>query len=542
MLAVAAGGIKLWLARGQPLYAVPAAPWDDRLFLQLAGFLRAGRWLGPYDRLTLAKGPFYPMFMAAASWLRLPLITANNLVYLAACWVFVRALRPLKLPLWTRVILLLALLFCPILADSWSFVRAWRQSLWPGLVLLSFGGTIGVCLRSEVSFRWQLVWATLAGAAVAAMWLTREEARSGPCRCFSCPCSPPPGESAAHPGAPPASPAWRCPPSSPDCWWGLVAGLNFRAYGFFGVVEMRDDAFVSAYSALCRVKPLDPERRIPVTREAREKIYAVSPAFASLRHEVEEGIGAAFMQVTQDNTGIPAGEHQIGGGWMIWTLREAVADTGQAKSAAEARAFYRRLADEVNAACDDGRLSAAPRRHSLMPPWDPAFVATAWAGAWTSLRQIVGYSLTIDLVASFGTPEDVAWVERFTHDRASPPDAAGTAALVKPRRLVLLRDSMAIYRTSMPWLLGVAVAAWIFLVGRGLRRRELRWLVVIAGALALGIAGNIAVVTLVNATSWPSINLGYLGASAPLAVGFVAVTLAEFALVQAPAPPVSPHE
>jgi hypothetical protein len=40
--------------------------------------------------------------------------------------------------------------------------------------------------------------------------------------------------------------------------------------------------------------------------------------------------------------------------------------------------------------------------------------------------------------------------------------------------------------------------------------------------------GNVAVVALVEATSWPAIHPGYLGASVPLAVCFVGVVFIEF--------------
>jgi hypothetical protein len=529
LTAAAAGGLKLWLARGQPLCAVPAAPWDDRLFLQLTGYLLGGQWLGPYTRLTLAKGPFYPIFMAGAGVLKLPLITAHNLVYIAASWLFVRALRPLKLPIWVRAVFLVVLLLCPILADSGSFVRAWRQSLWPGLVLLSLAGAVGLSLREQAGLRWQAIWALVAGAAAGAMWLTREEA------IWTLPMLL----------GPVAIAGWRgwhsqrrgirliclaMPLVIAGAAVSLVSWKNLRTYGFWGIVEFRDDAFVSAYSALCRVKPLDPQRRVPVTRAAREKIYAVSPAFASLRHEIEEGIGAAFMQVTEDNTGIPTAEHQIGGGWMMWTLREAVANTGQANSALAARAFYRRLALEVDTACDDGRLDALPRRHSMMPPWDRSYLPKFWAGAWLSLKQIVDYPLTVDPVPSAGSPEDLAWAEAVVHERASPADAAGTAALGKPRRLAFLRGSVTVYGEVIPGLFAVALGAWIFFLIRAAYSRELPWLIAVGSGIAVAIAGNIAVVALINATSWPSISLGYLGASVPLALCFIGVILAQITM------------
>lgn len=525
-IAVTAGGAKLWLALGQPLYAAPAAPYDDRLFLQLATSLLEGHWLGPYNQLTLAKGPFYPIFMASCSLLRIPLITAQNLVYIIASCIFVRALRPLRLSDWLRAILLLAMLLCPILTDTGAFVRAWRQSLWPSLVLLSFAGTLGLSLRGGTPPWRRTVWALVAGSAIGAMWLTREEA------VWTLPMLLLPLVVAG----------WRdrrrpdrrarilgliLPLAVAALPVAAIAGQNFRVYGFWGIVEFRDDAFVSAYSALCRVRPQDPERRIPVTRLARERIYQVSPAFASLRHEIEEGIGAAFMRVTRDYTGIPEAEHEIGGGWMMWALRDAVAFTGQAKSAPQAQAFYRRLADEVNAACDQGRLPASSLRNSMRPRWRREYLPKVWIAAKTSYLLIVDYTFDAEPLPSLGSQGDITWVERITREQAAPPDPSRAAGLRSPLRLGILRATLTGYHVVMRWLLPITAVLWVAILGRTLFRLELRPLVVVSTSLALGIIGNLAVVAMVDATSWPSVTLGYLGASVPLAIGFVASVLAE---------------
>jgi hypothetical protein len=63
-----------------------AAGWtlDDALYTKLAQSLLQGEWLGPYEMLTLSKGPGYPLFIAAAYKLHLPLKLAEHLVHLLA--------------------------------------------------------------------------------------------------------------------------------------------------------------------------------------------------------------------------------------------------------------------------------------------------------------------------------------------------------------------------------------------------------------------------------------------------------------------------
>src|SRR6185436_5736482 len=57
---------------------------------------------------------------------------------------------------------------------------------------------------------------------------------------------------------------------------------------------------------------------------------------------------------------------------FLWAFRDAVAAAGHYKSAPEAFAFYDRLAAEIDAACDAGRLSCLLPSASLAPPfrWD----------------------------------------------------------------------------------------------------------------------------------------------------------------------------
>ena len=61
---------------------------------------------------------------------------------------------------------------------------------------------------------------------------------------------------------------------------------------------------------------------------------------------------------------------EIMSGWFMWALRDAVAVAGHVDTASNARAFYRRLADEIGWACDHGSLACTlPHRATLAPPF-----------------------------------------------------------------------------------------------------------------------------------------------------------------------------
>jgi SAM-dependent methyltransferase len=367
------------------------------------------------------------------------------------------------------------------------------------LILLALAGTIGLSLRETASTRWKGAWAMLAGGVMGTIWMTREES------VWAFPMLLLPlayaGGRSLSTGGSLGRLSWLVAPAAlAGLLVGIVSCQNYRVYGFWGIVEFRDEAFIAAYSALSRVEPHDLDRKIPITREARERIYSVSPAFASLRHEMEEGVGAMFMRVTEGATDIEAvREREIGGGWMIFALRDAVGLTAQAPNAGSAREFYRRLAHEVNAACDDGRLPAClPPRNTLRPPWHPSYPSKVARATLSAVNVIIGYRLDPNPVPSVGSQEDLRWVERLTHHPVSPVDPEGAKAMRSPLRIAILQGSITLYRYGMSVFFPAAIAIWLYLVGRAFYRREVRPLVVVSTAIVLGIAANVAVVYLVS--------------------------------------------
>ena len=97
IFAAAAGLIlvKLWLVSAQPVIAMRWASYDDGLFLHLAHNLLDGAWLGPFNELTLAKGCFYPIWIALVARLGIPLLLSQHLLYLLAVLAVVGAVRPM---------------------------------------------------------------------------------------------------------------------------------------------------------------------------------------------------------------------------------------------------------------------------------------------------------------------------------------------------------------------------------------------------------------------------------------------------------------
>lgn len=414
--------IKLWLVSDQPLWARADFIHDDLLFIRLANhFLQFG-WLGPYDNLTLAKGPFYPLWIAFSFMAGVPLLLSQHLLYITACLVADRALRPLIERPAARLALFALLLFNPA-TSSFPLTCVLRDALYPGLTLLMAAATIGLLVRRHAPARSLRSWALIAGLTTAAFWLTREEG------------------------------IWMWPFLIPLWVWTLsttlfadwrdwrktavvtlpwvlpilavqmVSWVNQMHYGVYAVVEFKNPEFQAAYGALTRVQSHEHKPQVPVSKETRQRIYAQSAAFAELQPFFEQ---EGFWTLQGIGFGDhPAGGDEIGGGWFAWALRDAVAAAGYFESGAQAAAFFQRLADEINAACQAQRLSCLEERASLMPRWRHEYLLPVVKQVVSGFKLLATFQwlspLLPDYAASDGLPAHLTLFADLTREQLSAP-------------------------------------------------------------------------------------------------------------------------
>ncbi len=521
---------KLWLVAAQPIYAISMAVHDDRLFLELAEHLTRGDWFGPYSVLTLAKGPFFPLWIAAMHQMHVPLPLSQHLAYSFACAMVVLAFAPRLRSGAASFCFYALLLWNPLTFEGTSLSRVLRQSIGAPLVLLIFAALIALYLRRRTSFARQAPWAGLLGLSFAAFWLTREEG------------------SWILPGVGLLSAAWL---------WGLrdqikinwpralapaalivtcavlplliVSILNYKHYGWFGTVEFRAAAFKDAYGALVRVEIGPDLPQVPVTRQAREAIYAVSPAFAELQPWLEGPIGDQWSEKEL----FPAEERQMRGGWFIWALRDSVAAAGHGNSAQEALQFYRRMADEINRACDEGLLPAGRKRSGFLPRLD-------LVGLWPQLKDaslvFARYFFLYDNFSARVSPSlgDHAWLTLFKDMTGARLSPTPVAPLITPpdqeapytHRLARLQQiGEWLIILTRPLVLLAHAVFFIRLLESGSRRR-LSHALIAACAAWLCCLAYLAINVLVHVTSFANLTPAALAMAYPLLLLFIgAVTV-----------------
>jgi hypothetical protein len=537
--------IKLWLVAGQTMMAIGDSPHDDRLFLKLAASLLQGEWLGPYTDRTLAKGPFYSIFIAATFLLGVPLFTAVHVLYATACGVLVRALKPLRLGTVITFALFVLLLFNPVTYDTRHHFQVLRQTIIPFLSLFIAAGIVGLAARRHEPARRQLPWTLLLGATLGFFWITREES------VWILP-------AVTLPGLWIGWNTWRARSAdnararlavlmlSLAVWIAIplaLSALNFRHYGIFTTCEFKRDEFKAAYGALTRVTPAHWHPHVPVARETRERIYAVSPAFARLQPLLEGKVGDNWA-FNSAYLGIPLEEREISGGGFMWALRDAVQRSGLSPDGDAAMAYYSRLAAEVNTACDNGQLAAGPRRASMLPPLVPAYFPFIRASITQGLLNAVTLrGLTVKPRPSSGSAERRAFFADLTRERLTPAPEDAQWLIAQPImdriRIRLLGHILAAYRLLVPWAAGAAAVAWIIATLLTVRRRRIPLLV----PFGIGIAGSalavVLIAALVDATSFPAVHPGYLSGFYGFYLLFIGLGWPALRELLTPNPPVS---
>lgn len=111
----------------------------------------------------------------------------------------------------------------------------------------------------------------------------------------------------------------------------------------------------------------------------------------------------------------------------MWALRDAVAAAGYFSSGAQAAAFFQRLANEINAACETKRLDCLDERATMMPPWRNEYlfpITTQIVRSFTILARFIWLSPDSDSVASEGSPANILLFEDLTREKLSAPPAS----------------------------------------------------------------------------------------------------------------------
>lgn len=360
---------------------VAGAGLDDDLFQRQAGFLVKGEWLGTFDGLTLVKGPGYPALIALADRWGVRLKDLEQLSVLLAGLCLAACLYVV-----TRRVGLATFAYTVVALDPSNYSvpasRVLRQNWYGSLAMITLCALFLAVYASVTRISWAvaLFASALAGPSFAIFWLTREEGSAllpaVAVLVVALPVWAALRGARAHPPGPrrrrrtmakglrlalvlavfaatgPGAVAW-------------VAHRNAQEYGVALTNDVGQGELARAYADWAEVKAGTRRRYVPINQAQREAVYAVSSTARILRPKLEDPAnhwrkpGCFALKICDD----------YAGGWEIWALRSSGVDLGYFASGPTAQRFYGRLADEIEAACADGRLQCERHLPSAVQPF-----------------------------------------------------------------------------------------------------------------------------------------------------------------------------
>lgn len=377
-IAITCSLVSVGLAASLPIAAAAHAVTADALVVRLASHLLAGEWLGSYGAGTLMAGAPYAALAAKAAAFGVPLKAAEAVVQLAAAGVAAGVLSRLGLTALGSLAVFVLLAFNPA---PWSplLMRVTGEAFAGSLALIAVALAAFVFLAEAVRARTRRIALAALSLAFAFFWL-QDPAGAWLIPALALPALPLLPRFVRAVRARPSEPAALRAAAAPALIdiaaaalpfvivTGVVAALNLAHYGAFTTSEAHGGAFVRAIGALTRITPAAASARFELAGDVAAHAARVSGAMRELKPHLDGAIGQRWRAAgcrTLKVSPCPAG---FGGGTLIWALRDAAAAAGHMHDAAQASAFFARLAREIDGACASGDVPCGPSRASLISP------------------------------------------------------------------------------------------------------------------------------------------------------------------------------
>ncbi len=514
--------LKLWLVSAHRLIAT-TTPHDDLLFINQANTILSRHWLGDYNQMTLIKGQFYPLFIAFSYWLNIPLLAAQQLLYGLASFVTIWAVYPLIKQKWLLYLLFLFLLLNPFSYNYPAIGRVFRLAIYGPLGLLTISCLLGLFVRAGQSLKKAAVWSVGTGLFLAAFWNTREESIwIAPAIVLLLAFALYQLRRLSRSRALLLAGLYLLPLV---ILWGAnmtLERINQNYYGIPATIELETPEFKAAYGGLMRINSDKWRQFFPVVRDVREKAYAVSPTFRKLQPFLDGPLGQEWQRM--------AGQDDLPAAFFIWVLRDSVAAAGYHKDGPRTLAFYQKMGDEIDQACEESKLDCSPRFTSLVPTWHREFNKMLLPTYFSVIKKIVSFSDATADTDGFRSTAPWEILKRFetvTRERVLSPkpqilrldEPDYDSHLNKEKSRILTAIGTA-YRVIIPPLFLLALLAFLVIGGRSIMRRELRLFTVASAAALSGILAIAFILTLVAITSYSEIGRA-MHAAYPMVLLFV---------------------
>ncbi|MDD3569490.1 MAG: hypothetical protein PHY44_00100 [Lachnospiraceae bacterium] len=368
---------KLIIVGGLPIYSVAFAAHDDFLMVDMAKNILEGNWLGMYSQMTFIKGVFFPLFLSTGYLLNIPLPILQTIFYALSCIVFIFGIKTVLKNDYLKAFIFTVLFFAPITTATNTFLRVYRCNITPAQILFLSGCLFGMYFSRNGKTKDFIKWAIGAGFALATLWHTREDGiwvmplvlavisitiitykldnnvfniklviqRS----CISI-----------------------IPLLIFILFSASISVINYNKYGIYIYNELNQGNFPRLIKDIYRIQPAEDIYRTSVPKSTIDRIYEVSPTFASLKETLDSNYGGGWDATDGELDG------QIKDGWFFWCLRDVVYANGYYADPIKADEFYRDAADEIETALENGKLEkreGVSMPSALMSPFKYKYIS-----------------------------------------------------------------------------------------------------------------------------------------------------------------------
>jgi len=259
-------------------------------------------------------------------------------------------------------------------------------------------------------------------------------------------------------------------------------------------------------------------------------VYSESASFAKLKNFLDPP-DQSSRWINAACRPLPSTCGDIGGGWFLWAVRDAAAKAGIYESPEKAAAFYQSLANEVEAACESGRLKCS----AWVPPLMAAVPATQWEKLPKTLLKTAGLILNIpppkppDVRPSDVRSPDMAEALEFLNrpylvGEGDPPETT-SRLLMRTASLLVLKISTNIDR--MVIVLGIL--SLVLAMGIWPRKAIARGVFLIIAALTIALLTRCVLLALIEISSFPAVFHDRLLPAEPLAIASAFLSIYLFA-------------
>ena len=363
--------VRLFIANNIVVYFETDSTYDAALQFFKALNVYNGDWMGEYNNTALIKGCFFPVFLGILMKLKLNFALTVQIIWMVACIFTVYAIMPMMNKQYILQSIVYALLVFNPISTSAISAMTYRNTIYYILCLISIAALIGAALRYSSKGIVKYVLFAVAGCGLGLAMNTREDCqwiiifmivalivytffvlgnknlpvnkRVLTCFLSIAICA-----------------AFVVLPSI------MVAYKNYTEYGVFLTDDYGSGNFAEAYGAMTRPYSETESEVTPIPEDVRMKLYELSPSFAELKPYLEDDPAITVWKMYGSG-------NDYRNGWISYALRDAAKNAGYYKTAAETENYWKRVADEINRACDTGLIpSRSMHRHTIASPLDAA--------------------------------------------------------------------------------------------------------------------------------------------------------------------------